>query len=696
MNAHRSFYVLAIASAIPLLAPVQTATAAGPDYDIQPVPSSQVKVEQGFWGPKIETNRTVTIPHLLKENDQNERLNNLRRGAGLLPGPYVSRRYNDTDVYKLLEAIGYSLMMHPDPALEKIADDQIDIIAKAQQPDGYIYPARMPDPKDSAPGVGAERWSREGGSHELYNMGHFIEAGIAYSQATGKRKFLDMAIRCGDMLCNTFGPDKRHDTSGHEEIELALVKLYRATGQRKYVELSQFFIDQRGQKHTFGDYGDDAPAGFQMYNDRAYRQDDKPVIEQMAAEGHAVRASYLYCGVTDIAALTGKAEYQTTIDRLWQDVAGTQMYITGGIGSTGGTEAFGGDYFLPNNAYCETCAQVGFAMWNQRMFLLHGEGKYLDVAEHVIYNGLMSGVSLKGDTFFYQNPLQNALRAGRGRRGAGGGGGGGGAATQANAAELGGTGPGSGPQGPRQPWFDVACCPANLARFVAQFAGYVYATRADAVYVNYFVNSEADFTVAGKKLHLQQETRFPWDGDVRLHIQPEAAGEFTINVRVPCWAQGRALPTDLYTYVPGGNAAAQLDALRVRVNGQSAPADIKDGFVTLRRPWKPGDTIDVHLPIEAREVVAHEKVAADRGLVAIERGPLLYCLEGIDNGGTLPPIALHGGEAFASEFKPDLLGGVTVLKTHVGDRDITAVPYYAWGNRGNGDMRVWLTRGAPE
>ncbi len=688
---------MALLSVFPAMS--QAADTATPDYAFQPVPSKQVKVEGGFWGPKIETNRTVTIPHLLKENDDNERLNNLRRGAGLLPGPYVSRRYNDTDVYKLLEAMGYSLMMHPDQALEKIADAQIDIIAKAQQPDGYIYPARMPDPKDSAPGVGAERWSREGGSHELYNMGHFIEAGVAYSQATGKKKFLDMAIKCGDMLCNTFGPDKRHDTSGHEEIELALVKLYRATGQRKYVALSQFFIDQRGQTHTFGDYGDDAPAGFQMYNDRTYRQDDKPVIEQLAAEGHAVRASYLYSGVTDIAALTGKPEYEAAVDRLWNNVAGTQMYITGGIGSTGGTEAFGGDYFLPNNAYCETCAQIGNALWCQRMFMLRGDAKYLDVAERVIYNGLLSGVSLRGDTFFYQNPLQQAAaRSGRGagrRGGAAGAGGAAATAAQANAAELGGTGPSTAPQGPRQAWFDVACCPANLARFVAQFAGYIYATRGDAVYVNYFVNSESDFAAGGTKLHLKQETKFPWDGDIKLNVDPETAGEFTVNVRIPCWAQGKALPTDLYTYLPATNAGNQ-DTLRVMVNGQTVPAEISQGFASLHRTWKTGDQIQVHLPMEARQVVAHEKVAADRGLVAIQRGPLVYCVEGIDNGGALPAIALTPGTTFTAEFKPDLLNGVTTLKASIGGKEITAVPYYAWGNRGNGEMRVWLTRAAQE
>ncbi|HVT79483.1 MAG TPA: beta-L-arabinofuranosidase domain-containing protein [Phycisphaerae bacterium] len=672
------------------------ARGADPDYAIQPVLSKAVKVEGGFWGAKIETNRVSTIPHLLKMNDENERLNNLRRGAGLLPGPYVSRRYNDTDVYKLLEAVGYSLAMHPDPALEKIADEQIEILAKAQEPDGYIYPARMKDPKDSAAGVGAERWSREGGSHELYNQGHFIEAGIAYSQATGKRKFLEMAIKCGDMLCNTFGPDRRHDTSGHEEIELALVKLFRATGDRKYVALAQFFIDQRGQKHTFGDYAGDAPAGFNMYNDRAYRQDDKPVIEQTVATGHAVRAAYLYCGVTDIAALTGQAEYRIAIDRLWENVAGTQMYVTGGIGSTGGTEAFGGDYYLPNNAYCETCAQIGFALWNQRMFMLHGEAKYLDVAERVIYNGLLSGVSLKGDTFFYQNPLQNnAARGGRGRRG--GAAAGPAAATgpaTANAAELGGTGVSAAASGPRQGWFDVACCPANLARYVAQFAGYIYATRGDVIYVDYFVDSAADVTVNGSKVHLKQETKFPLDGDLKLTVTPEAAGEFTLNVRIPCWSQDKSLPTDLYTFIPQPKSHLP-ETYWIKVNGQTITPEMKDGFASLRRPWKPGDTVEVHLPMEARQVVAHEKVEADRGLVAIQRGPLIYCIEGADNspaGGALPAITLGADTAFSTEAKPELLGGVTLVKLKTSDREFTAVPYYAWGNRGNGEMRVWLAR----
>jgi DUF1680 family protein len=676
-----------------------TIAAMGADYAVQPVPSKQVKVTDGFWATKLEVNRTVTIPHLFKMNDENERLNNLRKGAGLMPGPYISRRYNDTDVYKLLEAVGYSLMLHPDPALEKIADEQIEIIAKAQQPDGYIYPARTIDPKNPAPGAGAERWSREGGSHELYNQGHMIEAGVVYSQATGNPRFLELAKKCGDMLCNTFGPDKRHDTSGHEEIELALVKLYGATKEKKYLDLAQFFIDQRGQPHTFGDYSNDAPSGFLMYNDRPYRQDDKPVIEQQEAQGHAVRATYLYSGLTDVAALTGVPAYTKATDRLWENVVGKKMYVTGGVGSVGGTEAFAANYVLPNNAYAESCAQIGNALWNERLFQLHGDAKYLDVMERVVYNGLISGISEKGDTFFYQNPLQaGPPRGGRGGRRRGGA-----QATNdtANAAtnaviassntnELGGTGISSAPTGPRQPWFDVACCPANLARFVAQFPGYIYATEKDALFVNFFTGNEADVSVNGTKVHLKQETTYPWTGNVKLQVEPEKEVEFAVKVRIPGWAEGKALPSDLYSFQ--STSAAKDEPIAVLVNNERNSLNLKNGFAVIKRSWRSGDTIEVQLPMRPRVVMPNGKIEADKGRVVIQQGPLVYCVEAMDNGGKVLDREFSSETAsLKSEFRKNLLGGINVITGKWADgSDLMAVPYYAWGNRGNNEMCVWI------
>jgi uncharacterized protein len=645
------------------------------DYPLQFVPLSQVKVQDAYWSPRLASNRTVTIPHLFKMNDEHDRLNNLRKAARLMDGPYVSRRYNDTDVFKLLEAVGFTLMTQRDAALEKIADEQIAIIAKGQEPDGYLYAARTVDPQHPAPGAGAERWSREGGSHELYNMGHAIEAGVAYWQATGKRPFLDIATKIGDMLCRTFGPDKRHDTSGHEEVELALVKLYGATGEKKYLALAQFFIDQRGQPHTFGDYGDDAPVGFLMYNNRPYRQDDKPIIEQDEAEGHAVRAMYLYSGLTDVAALTGGKSYTKATDQLWNNVVGKKMYITGGVGSTGGTEAFAADYVLPNQAYCESCAAIGNALWNERLFRLHGEGEYLDVMERVVYNGLLSGISLRGDTFFYQNPLQMALA--RGRRGNGGEGDDTSASTAAN--------------NPRQPWFDVACCPANLARFIAQFPGFIYATNKDALYVNFFVGSQVEFALNGNKIVVAQETKYPWDGDVKLTVEPDKEGNFTVNLRLPGWATGKALPSDLYFYQPEPTNAANPEAVRCSVNGKPEKLDVHEGFITLHRTWKKGDVIALHLPMEIRRAAANAQVEADRGRVVIERGPLVYCVEGVDNGGQVLNKDIPTTLPLQAKFQSDLLGGITVIKGHWSDgKDLTAVPYYAWGNRGNNEMSVWL------
>ncbi len=681
---------LLFAALVNLTLALQAAQTPAADYSIQEVSVKTVQVNDVFWSPRLDTNRAATIPHLFKENAANHRLDNLKRAAHLMDGAFVGRRYDDTDVFKLLEAVAFTLMQHPDPELKRIADEQIDIIAKGQEPDGYIYAARTIDPKHPAPGAGAERWSRLGGSHELYNMGHLIEAAVAYSQATGDRKFLNVATKCADMLCRTFGPNKRHDTSGHEEIELALVKLYRATGQRKYADLAQFFIDQRGQKHTFGDYTDDAPAGFRMYNDRAYRQDDKPVVDQTEAEGHAVRAAYLYCGLTDVAALTGLAPYRTAADRLWDSVVGRKLYLTGGIGSTGGTEAFAGDYVLPNAAYCESCAAIGNALWNERLFRLHGDAKYLDVMERIVYNGLLSGVALRGDRFFYQNPMQSSGRRG-GRRGAAAGG------------EQDDTGPSTGGEGPRQPWFDVACCPANLARFIAQFPGYIYATRGDTLYVNFFVGSTTEVTLNGQKVRVRQDSRYPWDGDVKITLEPETSADFTVNVRAPGWvynggtsdAQGKPLPTDLYSYIPLARAGMKDSAylaMPIEPRGLSTNAAPKDGFYSVRRTWKKGDVLLLHLPMVPRQVVAHEKVQADRGLVALERGPLVYCVEGIDNDGRVSSLTLARDAVLTAEFKPDLLGGVTMINATNGSQKIVAVPYYAWGNRGNGEMRIWLPR----
>jgi uncharacterized protein len=399
----------------------------------------------------------------------------------------------------------------PDPGLSTRLDALIELIAGSQQKDGYLMPARTIDPAHPAPGLGPERWAYENGSHELYNAGHLYEAAVAHFEATGKRTLLDVAIKNADLVAATFGPKGRQEVPGHEEIEIGLVKMYRATGNRKYLDTATFFIAERGKPHPdMLPYTDKA---FEMYNERAYKQDQAPVVDQYRAVGHAVRAMYLYSGVADVAALTGNDVYEAAVDRLWQDVVSKRIYITGGLGSRGTTESFGDDYELPNRtAYTETCASVGNDLWNQRMFLLHGDGKYIDVLERTLYNGMLSGVSIAGDTFFYQNPLESTGRA------------------------------------KRSAYFEVACCPANLARLMEQIPALVYAQTDDALFVNLYVGSHATVKVGGRRIVIRQETQYPWSGDVTLRIDPDRAGEFTVHVRVPGWARDEPVPSDLYRF----------------------------------------------------------------------------------------------------------------------------------------------------
>ena len=443
--------LLAIAPAVP-----------SRDYPIRAVPLTAVTIDDGFWAPKLEINRTVTIPHILKENDDTGRVANFEKAAGKKSGSYEGRRFNDTDVFKIIEAASYSLALVADPRLSTRLDELIQLIAESQQKDGYLFPARTIDPEHPAPGVGPERWIYENGSHELYNAGHLYEAAVAHFKATGKRSLLEVAIRNADLVCRTFGPTGRHAVPGHEEIELALVKLYRATGTATYLQTAEWFVAERGKPHPdMPPYPDKA---FEMYNDRAYKQDQAPVVEQDRAVGHAVRAMYLYEAVTDVAALTSNDAFAKAADRLWQDVVSKRLYLTGGVGARGTTESFGEDYELPNlRAYTETCASVGNDLWNHKMFLLHGDGKYIDLFERVLYNGVLAGVSLAGNTFFYQNPLESNGRA------------------------------------RRTEYFEVACCPANLARMLEQLPELVYAQTDDTIYANLYVGNHANVTVGNRQ-----------------------------------------------------------------------------------------------------------------------------------------------------------------------------------------------------
>jgi len=641
------------------------------DYPIRPVAFTQVKVNDAFWAPKMETNRTVTVPFALQKNEETGRVDNFRKAAGLLKGPHQGKRYNDSDVFKVMEGAAYTLMLHPDPELRKRLDDLIVIIGQAQEPDGYLYTTRTIDPKNPAPGAGQERWSNLRVSHELYNVGHMYEAAVAHYLATNERGFLDIAIRNADLLVRTFGPGKRRGFPGHQEVEIGLSKLYRLTAERAYLDLAKFFLDERG--HYFGGEKHDPKDPFAVYDSDEYMQNHKPVLEQDEAVGHAVRAMYMYAGMADVAALGGWPEYVKAIDRLWENTVGKKMYLTGGVGARGGSEAFGNAYELPNaSAYTETCAAIGNALWQQRLFLLHGEAKYVDVVERVMYNGLISGVSLDGLSFFYQNPLESD---GKSKLYQG--------------------------QTVRSAWFEVACCPPNITRFLPSVPGYVYATKGDFLYVNLFIGNTAAVEVKGQMVNLKQETRYPWDGAVKITVEPEKPAEFTVRVRIPGWAQNAPVPSDLYKFADTNSEKPTL-----KVNGAAGSLDMDKGYARVKRVWKKGDLIELYLPMPVRRIVAHEAVMDDAGKVALERGPIVFCAEGMDNGGRALNLVLPESAVLNAEFRPDLLKGIVVLKgkaaamtkgtdgksTSAKEQDFLAVPYYAWANRGRGEMAVWFLR----
>jgi hypothetical protein len=635
-----------------------------PDYPIQPVDFAAVKLEDEFWAPRLEVNRTVTIPYLFRMNEESGRTDNFRIAAGLKSGKHTGKRYNDSDVYKAMEAAAYSLRLRPDPGLKAQLDELIAVIAKAQEPDGYIFTTRRISPDDPAPGSGKERWSNLRVSHELYNVGHMYEAAAAHFKATGERSFLGIALKNADLLVNTFGPGKRRAFPGHQEIEIGLAKLYRITGSQKYLDLAKFFLDERGYYFNGEKYPSSSP--FVIYNSEEYLQNHKPVLEQTEAVGHAVRATYMYSGMSDVAALAGRPEYAAAIDRLWTDVVGKKLYITGGIGATGEYEAFGGAYDLPNAAaYAETCAAVGNAFWNQRMFELHGEAKYVDVLERIIYNGILPGVSLGGDRFFYQNPLESAGKYERSR------------------------------------WFEVACCPANVARFLPTIGSYIYATRGDDLFINLYAPGTSSIPTPGRSIDLIQETKYPWDGAVKILVNPSRVGKFTISLRIPGWAQNQALPGDLYRFLDPNE-----QRVRVLVNRKPVAMALENGYVKLTRKWRRNDLIELSFPMPVRRIVAHGQVKENAGRVALQRGPIVFCAEGIDNGGRALNLVLPDDARVTHWHRPDLLGGVAIITAKaeavdfdaggkiVGKRahDLMAVPYFGWADRGPNEMTVWLPR----
>ena len=618
------------------------------DYPIQAVPLTSVRLHDRFWTPREEINRSVTIPHIMRENEVTGRIDNFLRAAHRQPGAYQGQRYNDTDVYKVLEAASWTLATHPDAALDAKVDALIAVVAAAQESDGYLYTPRSVDPGNPAPGAGPERWSWLHTSHELFDQGHLIEAAVAHYSATGKKTLLAVATRSADLMVRTFGPDARRDVPGHEEVELALVKLYRVTGETKYLDLARFFIDERGQTHSVDHPQFEQGSRFFMYNDLSYRQDQAPAAAQTTAVGHAVRATYLYSAMTDLATLI-EGKLSPVVDALFEDVTTKKMYVTGGLGADGRTEAFGADYVLPNRAYAETCASVGGMLWYHRMFLKDGQASRYDALERTLFNGYLSGVSLAGNTFFYQNPL---ISDGRVERSA---------------------------------YFDVACCPANLSRLMAELPGLIYAKGPQRIYVNLFIGSDATMDVDGTRFAVAQETDYPWDGRVTVHLDPARPTATTLAIRVPAWTRD-STGASLYRF-----ADRTAGSPSVTVNGKQTALGVSAaGYAEIRRTWRKGDTVVLTLPMPVRRVLANDKVADDRGKAVIQRGPVVFALEGVDNGGSLKDVRIPLEAPLAAAYRGDLLNGVEVVTGQVGGRTITAVPYFAWNNRGKGEMAVWI------
>jgi len=626
-----------------------------PDYPIRPVPAHHVRFSDAFWRPRLEVNRIATIPVSFQMCEESGRIENFKVAGGLSSANWVGRfGFNDSDVFKVMEGAAYSLMTHPDQKLAKYLNVLVGWVSAAQEDDGYLYTAHTARDRIAADNQlhcyprDGKKWLSLRDSHELYNLGHMYEAAVAHWQATGDETFLNVARKSADLLVNTFAAGKLEIPSGHPEIELALVKLYRATGDKRYLQQARFFLDVRGRP------SDERP---ELWGENL--QDHKPLTEQDEPVGHAVRAMYLYAAANDVAALTGDQALRDTVDRLWNNILASKTYVTGGIGASSQGEAFGAPYDLPNTtAYSETCANLATCFWNHRMFLLHGEAKYCDVLERALYNSAISGVSLDGKTFFYPNPLASA----------------------------------GGYQ--RSTWFDCACCPTNICRFIPSIPGYVYAVRGDTIYVNLFVAGTADVELDGGKVRVEQETRYPWDGRVSIRITPQASGQrCALKVRIPGWARNAAFPSDLYRFLETNGTPDW----KLKLNGQLASASIADdGYASIpAREWRRGDVVALELPMPVRRVVAHEKVEANRGRVTLMRGPIVYCVEGQDVvGGKVNDLVLPDEVPLDTSFRSDLLSGVQVIHGAVGQLEFTAIPYYAWAHRGPDEMAVWLRRTA--
>lgn len=647
-----------MASLIFLLAVMFLLMACGPekqssvpeDYPMVPVPFTEVEITDSFWAGRILTNHRVTIPIAIARSRETGRIDNFMIAAGLKTGTFRTLYpFDDSDIYKIIEGAAYSLQMFPDPALEATIDSLITLIGLAQEEDGYLYTNRTIMGKQAHEWAGLERWEKvDDLSHELYNLGHFFEAATAWYQATGKREILDIAVKSANLIVKDFGYGKIENWPGHQEVEIGLVKLYRVTGDRRYLDLARFFLDIRGRGTG---------------TKKTYNQSHAPVIQQTEAVGHSVRAAYMWCGMADVAALTGDTGYIRAISALWEDVACRKLYITGGIGAAGGHEGFGGPYELPNErAYCETCAAIANGFWNHRMFLMTGDSRYIDVLERSLYNNVLSGVSLSGDRFFYPNPLE------------------------------------SHGQHHRSEWFGCACCPSNISRFIPSMPGYIYAHSGSDLFVNLYVAGKTRFPVNGDTLYLEQTGKMPWEGKILLTINTRKTLKATLHLRIPAWATNSPFPGNLYAWKDKADGAPV-----VRINGKTIRWKQKNGYILLSRKWKDGDRTELELPYQVRRITAHPSVAENKGKVALQLGPLVFCTEFADfQDPHLTGLLLEEDEPLSYRWEPEILGGINRITgralqyslatpdTRVEEVGFTAIPYYGWSHRGPGNMAVWI------
>jgi len=644
MNKPNRFLCLLLLTSIPIWAETQPTFS---DYPISAVDIKNVEINDAFWLPKIKIIQDTTIQYAFKKCEEEGRMENFLIAGGRKKGPVRGKMpFDDTDVYKIIEGASYSLISRPNPALAAYLDSIISIIKIGQEPDGYLTTwftiDRMHPPAWWAQ-PSPNRWDHEESNHELYNSGHLFEAAAAHYRATGKQNFLKIALKNADLLVASFGPDKLRVPPGHQIVETGLIKLYHITNNPQYVELARFFLELRGDSTSHKLYGE-------------YSQDHLPVTKQTEAVGHAVRAMYMYAGMTDIAAIYQDSAYFEALMKIWENIVTKKMYLTGGVGARHDGEAFGDNYELPNlTAYNETCAAIGSVYWNQRLFRLTGDAQYYDIIERTLYNGLISGISLDGKKFFYPNPLESDGKY------------------QFNQGAC-----------TRQPWFDCSCCPTNIIRFLPSVPELIYATIADSVYINLYISSNADIIVNQKKIEIIQQTDYPWDGKINITVNPEKKTIFTLKLRVPGWARNEVVPGDLYKYI-----AENPEKVSLLVNGKDENFVLDKGYIEITRKWTRGDKIELTLPLAVRKVVAHEKVTDNVNKVAFECGPIVYCAEEIDNH-RISEITVPLDTKLNITKGAVLTENVNILRGKVDNQELILIPYYVWSNRGVGKMKVWL------